>query len=299
MITIDPEDLEKPNYKPHLGVSADAKAFLEEFLTQSEETAFEFAPEWTEACAQWKERYPTLTADYYADQEHVNSYVFTNALARALNEKDVVVTGNSLDIVSVIHSFAVRQGQRIFTNINYGSMGWDLPGAVGACIGAGRGRTCLITGDGSFQFNIQELMTIRANALPVKIFVLNNGGYESIRSTQKNFFNGNLVGSDFQTGIGNPDFRHLAAAYGFAYERIANNDEIEGKLPAILAGDGPALCELNLSPEQARSPKVMSTRKPDGTFETRPLEDMFPFLSREELADNMRLCRGEVPAAVV
>lgn len=289
MVTIDPNDLEKPNYQPHLRVAADARGFFEEFLSQADGTNFAFSPVWKEACANWKLRYPTVTPDYYADEEHVNSYVFARALSQELDEKDVVLTGNSLDIVSILHSFGVRLGQRVFTNINYGSMGWDLPGAVGASIGAGRRRVCLLTGDGSIQFNIQELMTIRVNELPVKIFVMNNDGYESIRSTQNNFFGGNLVGSDFQTGIGNPNFRHLAAAYGFGYEVITNNGEIAPKLGRILASTGPVLCELKLSPSQARSPKTMSFRKEDGTFETRPLEDMFPFLPREEVWANMHL----------
>ena len=168
-------------------------------------------------------------------------------------------------------------------------MGWDLPGAVGACVGSGDHRTCLVTGDGSLVFNLQELLTIRANNLPVKIFVLNNDGYESIRATQKNFFEGNLVGSDFESGIANPDFRHLAQAFGFKYFHIANNAEIPTKLADALAGPEPVLCELKLSPVQPRSPKTMSYRRPAGSFETRPLEDQFPFLPREEVFENMHL----------
>jgi acetolactate synthase-1/2/3 large subunit len=133
------------------------------------------------------------------------------------------------------------------------------------------------------------MLTIRANNLPVKIFVLNNDGYESIRATQKNFFDGNLVGSDFGSGIANPDFRSLAAAFGFKYAYIANNSEISSKLPELLDGPDPVLCELKLSPTQLRSPKTMSYRRPDGTFETRPLEDQFPFLPREEVFANMHL----------
>lgn len=297
MISVDPNEMGKPNFKPDLEVAADAGKFFQEFLAQSNGTAFEFSPAWRGACAKWKEHYPTITRDYYADKEHVNSYVFARALSDLLGEKDVVVTGNSLDIVSIIHSFAVRLGQRVFTNINYGSMGWDLPGAIGACVGAHRHRTCLMTGDGSVQFNIQEMMTVRANNLPVKIFVLNNDGYESIRATQRNFFDGNLVGSDFETGIGNPDWEKLAAAYRFGYEHIANNDEIAAKLPGVLNNSEPFLCELNLSPDQPRSPKTMSVRREDGTFETRPLEDQFPFLPREEVWENMHLFDEPSPSA--
>jgi len=200
MITNDSNDLAKPNFKPDLGVAADANLFFAEFLSQSNDEEFRFASRWREACTKWKERYPTITPDYYADGDFVNSYVFARALSEELEADDVIIAGNSLDIVSILHSFNVKKGQRVFTNINYGAMGWDLPGAVGACVGSGDHRTCLVTGDGSIQFNIQEMMTIAVNRLPVKIFVLNNDGYESIRATQKNFFSGNFVGSGFDSG---------------------------------------------------------------------------------------------------
>jgi acetolactate synthase-1/2/3 large subunit len=289
MVTIDPNDLEKPNYQPHLGIAADANQFFREFLELAENVSFAFSPKWREACARWKARYPLVTADYFTDEGNVNSYVFARELSAQLAPGDVVVTGNSLDIVSILHSFEVKEQQRVFTNINYGSMGWDLPGAVGACVGSGDHRTCLVTGDGSLVFNLQELLTIRANNLPVKIFVLNNDGYESIRATQNNFFEGNLVGSDFGSGIANPDFRHLGQAFGFKYVHIANNAEIPTKLADVLAGPEPVLCELKLSPVQPRSPKTMSYRRTDGSFETRPLEDQFPFLPREEVFENMHL----------
>ena len=289
MVTIDPNDLEKPNYKPNLGIAADANEFFRVFLEQAGKEPFQFSPRWREAWERWKARYPLVTEDYFADSANVNSYVFARELSAQLGRGDVVVTGNSLDIVSILHSFEVKADQRVFTNINYGSMGWDLPGAVGACVGSGDHRTCLVTGDGSLVFNLQELLTIRANNLPVKIFVLNNDGYESIRATQNNFFDGNLVGSDFGSGIANPDFRHLAAAFGFRYLHIANNAEIPSKLAEALAGPEPLLCELKLSPTQPRSPKTMSYRRPDGSFETRPLEDQFPFLPREEVFENMHL----------
>jgi acetolactate synthase-1/2/3 large subunit len=229
----------------------------------------------------------------------VNTYVFARALSDALDEGDVVVTGNSLDIVSIYQSFRVKRGQRVFTNINYGSMGWDLPAAIGAAVARTGGRTCLVAGDGTIQFNIQEMMTARANGLPLKVFVLNNGGYESIRTTQKNYFEGRFVGSDFGSGIGNPDFRHLALAYGFAYSRIANHAELGAALPALVRSKGPVLCELNVSPLQGRTPRTSTVRRSDGTLESRPLEDMHPFLPREEVWENMHLFDDEdalVPA---
>lgn len=293
MVNIDGNDLAKPNYRPDLPIAAHARDFIEEFLRQANGIRFEPSPRWREACTRWKTRYPTVTDDYFADPDHVNSYVFARALSDCLDAEAVVVTGNSLDTASVFHSFKVKQGQRVFTNINYGSMGWDLPAVIGACVGKGKRPTALITGDGSLQFNVQEMMTIRANDLPVKVFVLNNKGYESIRSTQENFFNGRFVGSDFGSGIANPDFRHLAAAYGFGYERISRNADISAKLPAILQTEGPVLCELMLSPDQTRSPKLVSVRRQNGAFETPPLEDQSPLVPREELRRNMHMFDDE------
>lgn len=289
MVTIDPNDLAKPNYRPDLGVVSDANAFFRAFLQSTRASEFNLSSKWLEVCARWKSRYPVVTPDYLSDESRVNSYYFANALSSHLTSEDVIVAGNSLDIVSILHSFEVKLGQRVFTNINYGAMGWDLPGVVGACIGAGRRRTCLVTGDGSIMFNVHELLTIRANNLPVKIFVFNNDGYESIRSTQKNFFESNFVGSDFKSGIANPNFEHLAAAFGFRYAAINNNAEVNASLPGLLSGNEPLLCELKLSPDQPRSPKIVSIRRPDGTMETPSLEDQFPFLPREEVHENMHL----------
>jgi len=289
MVNVDEHELAKPHFQPDLPIAASAQEFIEEFLLQTAGHPFASLPRWREACAQWKQRYPTLTPDYHADRQHVNSYVFAHALSECLNAEDVVITGNALDITSIFHSFAVCKGQRVFTNINYGSMGWDLPAVVGACVARKRRPTYLVTGDGSFQFNVQELLTIRVNKLPVKIFVLNNDGYESIRATQTNIFGGHFVGSDFGSGIGNPDFRNLATAYGFTYESIADNDQIGAGIQRVLSTEGPVLCELNISPTQPRGPKLMTVRRPDGTLETPSLENQFPFLPREEVWRNMHL----------
>jgi len=299
MVNLDANELCKSNYTPDLGIVADAGGFCREFMRQAAGDPFAFPPRWAEACAEWRRRYPTITPDYLSDPDHVNTYVFARELSDALDEGDVVVTGNSLDIVSIYQSFRVKRGQRVFTNINFGSMGWDLPAAIGAAASRTGRRTCLVAGDGTIQFNIQEMMTARANGLPLKVFVFNNGGYESIRTTQRNYFEGRFVGSDFGSGIGNPDFRHLALAYGFAYSRIANNAELGAVLREVVRSGGPVLCELNVSPLQGRTPRTATVRRTDGTLESRPLEDMHPFLPREELWENMHLFDDEdalVPA---
>ncbi len=199
------------------------------------------------------------------------------------------MTGNSLDAATVYQAFRVKEGQRVFTNVNYGAMGWDLPAAVGAACARPGARTILLTGDGSVQFNLQELMTVAVNQLDLVVFVINNDGYESIRSTQTNYFEGRFVGSDFGSGIGNPDFAALAKAFGLRYARIETDAEVEAITRGVLAQRGPALVELHVSPVQARIPKVSSFRRPDGTLESKPLHDMHPWLPAEEIAENMAL----------
>ena len=288
MVNVDHEGpcVEISTTSSDLGIAVDAGRFIEEFLKQTEGVDFELSPKWQEACEHWKTNYPTVTEDYTANKQYVNSYYFSRQLSDLLPPGAVVVTGNSLDFWSVYQSFEAKSGQRFYTNINFGAMGWDLPAAIGASVGRPGQMVCLPTGDGSIQFNIQELMTIHLNNLPIKIFVLNNDGYESIRSTQNNLFEGRHVGSDFKSGIGNPDFSHLAAAYGIPYAHIDNNDGLD-KLKHVMELEGPVICELNLSPDQLRTPKTMTIRKEDGTLESRPLEDMFPFLPREEVGRNM------------
>lgn len=294
MVNVDRGELGKSNYVPQLSIEADAHWFMKEFLRQAEDINFNPSPKWQQTCENWKRRYPPLTEDAFQDKEHVNSYVFTNVLSNLLTSKDVIITGNSLDAWSVYQTFQVKKGQRVFTNVCYGSMGWDLPAAVGACMANGNQRTILITGDGSLQFNVQELLTIGYNRLNLKIFVFNNQGYESIRSTQNNFFGGHFVGSDPSSGVANPNFSQLAAAYGLRYECIHHNAEIEEKANIILGSNLPVLCELNLSYHQVRSPRVTSIRKEDGTMESQPLEDMFPFLPKEEVWENMHMFDDDI-----
>ncbi len=172
---------------------------------------------------------------------------------------------------------------------NWGAMGWDLPLAVGACVAREKRRTILVTGDGSFLWNVQELMTIKQNLLSIKIFIFNNHGYSSIRATQNAFFGGFFVGADATSGVANPDFAALARAFGMGYSAISNHDELEQGIAGVLAGPGAFLCEVNLAPDQAISPKASAFRRGDGSFESRPLEDMAPFLPREEVWENMHL----------
>lgn len=289
LVDIDPGQLCEQPVRPDLPVQADVAAFLREMLRQLPAAKIQPSPKWLEACAAWKRRYPIIVDDFLRDKEHVNGYVFMRELSRLLTETDVLVAGNGIDAATYWQAFAVRRGQRTMINGNWGSMGWDLPAAVGACIGGGRRRTICVCGDGSIQWNIQELLTIQSYRLPIKIFVYNNHGYTCIRSTQDAFFEGRYVGADAASGVCNPRFDQLAAAYSLMYATIRNNAELDAGLRRMLDAEGPALCEVNISPAQGITPKASSFRREDGTKESRPLEDMAPFLPREEIRENMHL----------
>lgn len=287
IIDIDEAQLKHQIVRPDVSVCADAAAFLSSMIEQLSLRPYRAPANWMNACQRWKERYPLLTDDYFSDRDYVNSYVFMDRLAEALEQDDVLVTGNALDTTSYFHSFRVKRGQRTM-NSGWGGMGWCLPLTVGACVARDKARTVCATGDGSIQFNIQELLTIARYQLPVKIYILNNQGYSNIRATQNSFFNGRYVGADFDSGVANPDFKALACAYGFRYSYIRTNDELHDGIRAALDGPVRSICEVNISPMQGIAPKASAFRRPDGTFESRPLHDMAPFLPRDEVAENMQ-----------
>jgi acetolactate synthase-1/2/3 large subunit len=289
IVDIDEGQLFHQVLTPDLPIQADVRFFMEEMLEQLNTVTVESPAKWLEACTHWKDRYPLIVDEYYTDKDFVNSYVFIDKLSDLLSNTDALVAGNGLDTVSYLQVFKVKEGQRTYTSINWGAMGWDLPLAVGTCIGNGKKRTICVTGDGSLQWNVQELLTIKNYNLPVKIFLFNNRGYSSIRATQKTFYNGRFVGSDESSGVSNPNFEYLAKAYGLEYVNIQNNDGIKQGIQQTLKLDGPVLCEVNISPEQGITPKASSFVREDGTIESRPLEDMFPFLPREEIWENMHL----------
>jgi acetolactate synthase I/II/III large subunit len=180
----------------------------------------------------------------------------------------------------------VKEKQRIFWNSGCASMGYDLPAATGACIASGRKETICITGDGSIQMNIQELQTIAHHRLPMKIFMLNNNGYISVKQTQDAYFNGRHVACDAASGVSFPDIRKVAEAYGLGTALIEHHEGLRKKIDGVLAAVGPVLCEVRLC-DYAFSPKLSSEAKPDGRIISKPLEDMYPFLPREEFYSNM------------
>lgn len=287
MVDIDEAELKKPSIKVDLPIHADAKEFIGELLHQLNEQKIRInVADWIQKCVYWKAKYPVVLPEYAENKDVVNSFYFVDVLAKKLDESAVVVTDMGTSFTGTMQAFKTKQGQRFFTSSGHASMGFGLPGAIGACFANDRKKTICISGDGGLQMNIQELQTMVHYNLPIILFVLNNNGYLTIKLMQQNHF-GRYVGSDKSSGVSCPDIIKVANAYGIKTERIANHDELHAKIDSVLAEPGPFVCEIIMSENQPLIPKLSSVKKPDGTFESRPLEDLYPFLDRDEFLENM------------
>jgi len=295
-VDIDPAELTKPTYRPTEGVVADAALFCAgvQAALEGRAVARNQHAGWLAWCRERLERYPSVLPHQRDPARPLNAYHFIDTLFARLDADDIVVTGNATACIVPFQVARLKDGQRLFSNSGSASMGYDLPAAIGAWHGAlaARGaqrRVICLAGDGSLMLNVQELQTVATLQVPLKIIVLNNGGYLSIRSSQGNFFR-RLAGESAGSGIGFPDFVVLARAFGLAATRIEGHPfdaTLERDLDAALDAPGPALIEVVLDPQQGFEPRMSSRQNPDGTIVSPRLEDMHPFLSREELASNM------------
>lgn len=283
LINIDPGDLKRDNVKIEHPIQADAKDFILRLSAKFATKSYRPSERWLTACAQWKKDHPVMLPDEYLQKSCVDTYIFYEELSRQMDKSDMVMSGNSLDgCIIAYQAHRVKEGQRAFTSVCCGAMGWDLPALVGACVADRKRRGVLITGDGSFLFNIQELMTLNVYNLNAKMFISNNDGYASIRGTQDRFCEGRYVGVDAASGVGNPDFQALARSFGIGYIRIDTNEELKDGIARGLAWDGPVIIEMKVSKLQQRF-RASSYKRDDGTIASRPIEDMDPLLPREEL----------------
>ncbi len=287
IVDIDPAELKKPTVHPDLPIHADAGAFLRELDRQLSTATLPDWQEWLDWCIERKRRYPVLLPEYWQVNKPVNPYCFIDTLTNVLGEGATIVAGNGSACVSLFQSGIVKERQRVFWNSGCASMGYDLPAAVGACFATGKQPVVCLAGDGSLQMNIQELQTVAFHRLPIKLFVFNNDGYVSIRQTQNTFFEGRHVGCDPGSGVGFPDIVRLAEAYGLDSEVIDEHGSMKEKIEQILKNPGPVVCDVRLSPTQVFSPRVSSEKKADGRIVSKPLEDMYPFLPRDEFQSNM------------
>jgi acetolactate synthase I/II/III large subunit len=287
MVNIDAADIRKLGKLIELGIQADAKVFLSELLSLRTELKPPDRTAWIERCRSWQARYPFVQAEQRLQRSGISMYAFSELLADLLSEGDVVLPGSSGFAAEIfLTAFKCKPGQRVFHNKGTGAMGFSQPAAIGACLGSGRKRTICVDGDGGFSMNIQELETIRRLQLPIKFFVVNNNGYASIRASQSNYFK-LLVGADATSGLTLPDFVRVAQAYGLPARRVSSPETLPEELKLLLGEPGPAICEIVVLPDEPRVPRVASVIRPDGSMASRPLEDLYPFLDREELRENM------------
>ena len=292
-VDVDAAELCKPTVRPDLPIHCDLKVFLPEMLRQLSGSAYDPGRHagWLAWCRERVARYPVVQEKHRKPEPPVNPYHFVEQLFERLAEDDVVVCANAASCIVPYQAGRLKANQRLISNSGAASMGHDLPAAVGAAVAREGKRVICIAGDGSIQFNVQELQTIAHHRLPVKIFVLNNGGYLSIRQTQSNFF-GNLVGESPASGVSFPDLEKLAAAYGIPSTSIATVADFS-RISGLLDAPGPALCEVHLDPAQEFEPRLKSRQLPDGKLVSPNLEDMYPFLGPEEMASNLLIDRDE------
>jgi acetolactate synthase-1/2/3 large subunit len=286
-VDIDPAELRKPTIKIDLPITADAGEFIRTLDTRLRSRRLPRRTPWLSWCKERIRRYPIVLPEYRQRRRPVNPYVFCDMLSQRLDAEDVMVSSNGSSCVVPIQAMGIKRGQRHIVNSGCAAMGYGLPAAIGACFANGRKRVICLEGDGSIQLNIQEFETVAYHRLPLKIFVFNNGGYLSIRTTQNNFFDGHLVGESEKSGVGFPDFVKVAKAYGIPAFRITRHSQLEEAIGRALDSDGPALCDVLMDPDQPFSPRTASKRLPDGRMGSSPLEDMYPFLPKDEFLSNM------------
>ena len=287
MVDVDAAELRKLEKYFALPVCADARVFIRELLAQAGKLVSRDRTAWIDRCQKWKHTYPVVQPEHRNPNQLVSTYYFSEILSEELKENELIVPGSSGAGIEILQlAFKLKRGQRLFQTSALGSMGNALPSAIGACLGGNRRETICIDGDGGFQFNIQELATIHRLNLPIKIFVLNNAGYSSIRTSQQRWF-GRLTCADATSGLTLPDISKVAAAYGLGTARIANQSNLRAEVRAVLDRKGPVVCDVVSIPDEARMPSLASAQRADGSLYSKPLEDLWPFLSREEFLANM------------
>jgi acetolactate synthase-1/2/3 large subunit len=286
-VDVDAAELGKPTVRPDLAIHCDLKVFLQEMLRQLPASSYraERHGGWLAWCRERVSQYPVVQEKHRKAVSPVNPYYFVERLFSRLAADEVVVCGNASACIVPYQTARLQAGQRLISNSGSASMGYELPAAVGAAVAREGKRVICLAGDGSLQLNVQELQTIVHHQLPVKIFVLDNNGYLSIRQTQSNFF-GQLVGESPASGVSFPDMTKVAAAYGLPAMRMESTNDFS-MIDELLETPGPALCQVRLDPAQEFEPRLKSRQLPDGKMVSPNLEDMYPFLPAEELEENL------------
>lgn len=285
IVDIDPEELKKPTIKADMPICADVKDLILQLLLQ------EYAPQeghtvWSKWCRDLVVKYPAVLDTYHNNgNSMINPYVFIDKLFSELAADDRIICGNGSACVITFQAAKIRQGQRMFTNSGCAAMGYGFPAAIGVAVSDNSRRTICVDGDGSVMMNLQELATVAHNKLNIKLMILNNNGYHSIRQTQANLFQPPFVGIDQGSGVGFPDFEKLAAAFGIPYFRLDSERNCAEVLKAALNCEGACIMEAVVDPGQNFEPKSASRILPDGRITSPSLDDMSPFLDRKEFEE--------------
>jgi acetolactate synthase-1/2/3 large subunit len=287
IVDVDNNEIKKLDMDIKYPVNFGAEEFIDEFLRQKEKINTN-VKDWLSQCKLWQRKYPVVLPKHWEGGDHVNNYAFIDALSDELPEDSLIVPGSSGGCSEVtMQAFRIKKGMRMFNSEGLGPMGFGIAAAIGGCVASGGKDTICIDGDGGFIMNIQELETVGRLNLPIKFFVLNNDGYVSIRNTQNSHFDGNLVASGRSSGLTLPSLKKNAAAYDMPYRTIKTNIGLGDSIREVLDMKGPVVCEVMLSPTHVTEPKTSVYKKKDGSFTARPMEDLAPFLDREEFNSNM------------
>jgi acetolactate synthase-1/2/3 large subunit len=283
IVDIDINEADKPSLNPYISIQCDAKMFITTLLNYLESGNIEiYRPEWYSQCQQWKEKYKIIDEHpKNPNPQTINTYHFVELLQQCLADDAIVVTDMGASFTCTHQTLMPKVGQRLFTSSGLAPMGWGLPGAIGAHYASGKPVICVV-GDGGLSMNVQELQTIKHYQLPIKILVLNNKGYLTIKHMQDNQFK-RRVGSDSRSGYSTPQFNEIACAYGIKSRRVSDRFTLKSFLPLWIEGDQrPMLIELMADPEQSLHPKLASETLPDGTFQPGRLDNMWPFLKEKQ-----------------
>jgi acetolactate synthase-1/2/3 large subunit len=287
-VDIDPAELGKLHPYLQQPIVADAHDFLATLLKHKDKIKLKDHSAWDARCTGWKTRYPVVTEEHRKPEGLVSIYNLAEVIGTECTPRHQLISGSSGSGIEIfLLACPTRPGQRIYHTAGLGAMGYGLPMSVAVCLGGGRRETVLVDGDGGFQFNIQELETVSRLNLPIKFFVLNNDGYASIRASQAAYFGKASIGCDDTTGLTVPDLSKIGAAYGLKTAIIADQTNLREEVRRVLAMEGPVLCDVRVIPDEIRAPRLSSQQKADGSFVSKPLEDLFPFLPREEFLANM------------
>lgn len=283
IVDIDKTDHQKPTIKFDKLIISDAKKFIVKLTNSTTNQKFNFKIDWAKKCYELKDRYPVCLPQYLDDKNGLNMYQIIDQISKHLTNKDIIIADAGSAYYTVVQAMKFKLGQELIIPGGSANMGYNLPACVGASIGSPNKRIICITGDGSLQTNIHDLQTISHHKLPVKLFIFNNQGYLSLRNTQRNFFQGRIIGESINSGLTFPDLKKIATAYNLKYIRINNNKDLIKYIPIILNDNNPIICDLNCLYQQEIIPALAYKKLPDGTSVSTTIDDMYPFISDEEM----------------